>query len=87
MSAIITEFDVKRDPRKRFTIAEATFEHYHAQIFDDGHIELHPRILVDPTISLGTLERMDDVMEHFARGHVGPRLDAAAMAQLAQVDE
>jgi hypothetical protein len=87
MSAVVKEFDIKRDPRKRFTIHAASFEHYHAKLFSDGHIELYPRILADPTISLTTLERMDEVMEKFTQGRVGKPIDPAAMLALIEDDE
>jgi hypothetical protein len=87
MSAVVKEFDVKRDPRKRFTIHAASFEHYHAKLFSDGHIELYPRILADPTISLATLEQMDEVMANFAKGRVGKPMDSAAMLELIEQDE
>ena len=87
MTAVVKEFDVKGDPRKRFTIPGASFEHYRAMLFSDGHIELYPRILADPTISLATLERMDEVMEKLAQGRVGQPMDAAAMLKLVEDDE
>lgn len=87
MSAVVKEFDVKRDPRKRFTIHAASFEHYHAKLFSDGHIELYPRILADPTISLATLEQMDEVMANFAKGRVGKPMDSTAMLKLVEKDE
>jgi hypothetical protein len=87
MAAVVKEFEVKRDPRKRFTIQAASFEHYHGKVFSDGHIELYPRVLADPTISLATLERMDEVMENLAQGRVGQPMDAAAMLKLVEDDE
>ncbi len=87
MSTVIKEFDVRRDPRKRFTIQPAAFEHYHAKLFSDGHIELYPRVLADPTVSLATLDQMDEAMENFAKGRVGKSLDWAAMLKLVEQDE
>ncbi len=87
MSTIISEFDVKRDERKRFTIREAQFEHYHVRVFDDGHLELYPRILSDATLSLRTLEMMDSAMGNARAGRVGAPLDIAALEALADAED
>jgi hypothetical protein len=78
--AVIAEMDVKKDSRNRITLpAGAEFEHYHMKAFEDGHIELYPRVLADPYISLRTLEMMDDAMAHIAQGDAGESVDAHAL--------
>ena len=87
MTTIVEKFLVTPDLRKRFTIRGAAYEHYLVSLFSDGHIELYPRVLADPTIAAQTLKRMDEVMEQFARGHVGKAMDAAEMLKLVEADE
>lgn len=42
--------------RKRLTIRDAGYEHYHVREFDDGTVVLQPRVLVSPnTLTAGTL--------------------------------
>ena len=71
--------DVKKDARNRVVLPAAEFEHYHLTMFDDGHLELHPRVLAVPTVSLRTLGMMDSAMEHFARGKVSAPVYPDAM--------
>lgn len=52
--------------------------------FEDGHIELYPRALVDPTISRNTLREMDESMANFQKGRIGDALDVAALEALAE---
>lgn len=77
---VISELDVKKDARNRITLpAGADFEHYHVRTFDDGHLELYPRVLADPTISNYTLEMMDRAMDNLAQGNVSEPVNADAM--------
>lgn len=69
---VLAEADVKKDARNRVTLPASEFEHYHVMSFEDGHIELYPRILTDPLISMRTLETMDTAMANFSRGMIGP---------------
>lgn len=83
--AVIFEMDVKKDSRNRITLpAGAEFEHYHLKTFEDGHLELHPRVLADPLISVRTLEMMDRAMAHVAQGEAGDAIDPDAL--LASLD-
>ena len=77
---VVTEIDVKKDSRNRITLPTgAEFEHYHVKSFDDGHLELYPRVLTNPLISMRTLEMMDRAMAHVATEAVGDPVDANAM--------
>lgn len=87
MSTLTSEFDVRRDDRKRFTISQAEYEHYHVRVFDDGHLELYPQILADATISLATLSTIDESMKNLRSGRVGQPLDVAALEALADAEE
>lgn len=80
---VITETEVKKDARNRITLpAEATYDHYLVKTFADGRIELHPRVLYDPTISLFTLQMIDEAVANAKLGVVGPPVDTAEMEQL-----
>jgi hypothetical protein len=77
---VLAEMDVKKDARNRITLpATAGFEHYHVKAFEDGHIELYPRVLADPLISMRTLDMMDAAMTNLASGVVGGTVDPDAM--------
>ena len=64
---VLAEMDVKKDARNRITLpATAGFEHYHVKAFEDGHIELYPRVLADPLISMRPLP--SDPCQHCSVG-------------------
>jgi hypothetical protein len=80
---VITETEVKKDARNRITLpAEATYDHYLVKTFEDGHIELYPRAIYDPTISLFTLQMIDEAVANMKLGVVGPPVDTAEMDRL-----
>jgi len=80
--AIIAELDVKKDARNRVTLpASSTFAHYRIRVFEDGHVEMHPRVLADPTVSLRTIRDMDASMANMAAGRAGAPVDAAALLE------
>lgn len=76
MGSVIAEYDVKKDERNRVTLKGGKFVYYHAKVFDDGRIELHPQVLIDASLSLRTLSMMDSAMENHSRGESGATLDA-----------
>lgn len=85
---VIAELDVKKDARNRVTLPMAEFEHYHLMAFDDGHLELYPRVLKDPLISMRTLAMMESAMANFKQGIVGEVVDPdALLADLAKHDD
>ena len=60
---IIKEYDARLDNKRRITIRSSEYS--------DGHLELQPRILVDPEeISLNTLKMMDKSIENIKKGNV-----------------
>ena len=87
MGIVIDEFDVKTDDRKRLAIPAATAKHYHVTVYDDGHLELHPRMLVDATISRRTLAMIDESIANMQAGVVSAPLDIAALEALADRDD
>jgi hypothetical protein len=73
---ITKEYDTKLDIKNRLTVRKANYEHFHVVEFDDGHIELRPRVLVDPKlVSFNTLKMMDKSMENFKKGNVSTPVD------------
>lgn len=76
MSAVAKQYDTKIDSKNRFTIRGSKFDYYHVTEFNDGHIELVPRVLVDPTvISRNTLNMMDKSVENLKNGKVSVPID------------
>lgn len=79
---ILKEYDTKLDTKNRLTVRKARFDHFHVVEFDDGHIELRPRILIDPNmLSKNTLGMMDQAMDNFKQGKVSVPID------LSEIDE
>lgn len=73
---VLKEYDTKLDSKNRVTVRKPRFEHYHVIEFDDGHIELKPRILIDPNlISTNSLKMMDLSMENLKKGTVSEPID------------
>jgi hypothetical protein len=82
--SIVSELDIKKDSRNRITLpADLDYEYFHMVRYEDGHIELYPRALIDPTISRRTLRDMDEDMANFTQGRVGEVLDVDALERLA----
>ena len=75
VSTVVAEFDVKKDDRNRVKLKNVPFDHYHAKVFDDGHIEFYPRVLADASLSVRALAMMDSTMANLSRGKSGSALD------------
>ena len=76
MEIVINEYDTKIDSKNRFTVRGAEYDYYHVIEYDNGHIELVPRILVDPDIiSNNTLNIIDKSVENFKNGIVSDPID------------
>lgn len=76
MSTILKEYDTKIDSKNRFTIRGAKYDYYHVMEFNDGRIEMIPRVLVDPSlISVNTLEMMDKSVENLKNRKVSEPID------------
>ncbi len=84
---IVAEYDVKKDERNRVALKAAQFEYYHAEVFDDGHIELHPKVLADAALSVRTLSMMDSAMANVAKRKTGKRLNPLEMLDIAGDDD
>ena len=73
---VLKEYDTKLDTKNRLTVRKARFDHFHVVEFDDGRIELRPRILIDPNLlSKNTLVMMDESIENLKQGKVSKPID------------
>ena len=81
MSSVIKQYDTKVDSKNRLTIRDSSFDYYHVVIFDNGTIELQPRVLVDPEyISKNTLRMMDESVKNLTDGNVSDPIDFSEFA-------
>ncbi len=87
MGVVVAEYDVKKDERNRVALKAARFDYYHAEVFDDGHIELHPKVLADAALSVRTLSMMDSAMANVEKGRTGKRLNPRKLLDLAGDDD
>jgi len=72
----IKQYDTKIDSKKRLTIRGTSYEYYHVKEYEDGHIELMPRVLVDPQfVSKNTLATMDTSIKNLKSGKVSEPID------------
>ncbi|MCK4818350.1 hypothetical protein KA005_21450 [bacterium] len=82
MKSVMKEYDTKIDSKNRFTIRGAKYGYYHVREYNDGHIELVPRVLVSPnTISRKTIHMMDKAVENFKDGKVSEPIDLSKYAE------
>ncbi len=69
--SIIKEYEAKLDSKHRITIRESEYQYFQVKQYGDGHLELLPRVLVDPKeISSNTLKMMDKSVENLRNGKV-----------------
>jgi len=63
--SIIKKYEAKLDSKHRITIRESEYQYFQVTQYSDGHLELLPRVLVDPKeISSTTLKMMDKSVEN-----------------------
>ncbi len=68
---IVKEYDAKLDSKHRITIRGSDFQYFQVKQYGDGHLELLPRVLVDPKeISENTLKMMDESIANLKKGNV-----------------
>lgn len=79
--AILKEYDAKLDSKQRLTLRGAEYQYYNVKTYDDGHIELSPRVLVDPQqISAKTVEMMDKAISNYKVGKYSAPIDIDSFA-------
>lgn len=68
---VVKEYEAKLDNKHRITIRSTDFQYYKVKEYGDGHLELLPRVLVDPNeISVKSLNMMDKSIENLKKGNV-----------------
>ncbi len=68
---IVKEYEAKLDSKHRITIRGSDFQYFQVKQYGDGHLELLPRVLVDPKeISGNTLKMMDKSIDNLKKGKV-----------------
>lgn len=76
MSSVMKQYDTKLDSKHRLTVRGANFDYYHVIEFEDGKIELQPRVLIDPqSISSNTLTMMDSAIKNLKNNKVSDPID------------
>ena len=69
--SIVKEYEAKLDSKHRITIRGSEYQYFQVKQYGDGHLELLPRVLVDPKeISRNTLKMMDQAIENLQKGKV-----------------
>lgn len=73
---VIKEYEAKLDSKHRITIRGSDYQYFQVKQYGDGHIELLPKVLVDPKeISKNTLQMMDNSVENLKNGNVSEPID------------
>lgn len=74
--SIVKEYEAKLDSKHRITIRGSEFQYFRVKQYGDGHLELLPRVLVDPKeISKNTLQMMDESIKNLKNGKVSETID------------
>jgi hypothetical protein len=72
----VKEYDTRLDSKNRFTVRGAQYDFYHVKEYEDGHIELQPRVLVDPLeISKNTLAAIESSVMNMQLGKASEPVD------------
>ena len=63
--SIVKVYEAKLDSKHRITIRGSEYQYFQVKQYGDGHLELLPRVLIDPKeISRNTLKMMDKSIEN-----------------------
>jgi hypothetical protein len=74
--SIVKEYEAKLDSKHRITIRGSDYQYFQVKQFGDGHLELLPRVLVDPKeISKNTLQMMDKSIDNLKNNKVSEPID------------
>lgn len=72
----VKDYTVHIDSKKRVTLRGASYQYYHVKEYENGCIMLEPRVLTMPdSISVRTLEAMDQAIENFKLEEVSSEID------------
>lgn len=78
--SVIKEYEAKLDSKHRITIRGSEYQYFQVKQYGDGHLELLPRVLVDPKeISGNTLKMMDNSVENLKNGNVSKPVNLDAI--------
>lgn len=88
----VRRFITNRDARNRVTLKVRGVEladYYEAEVYANGEIHLHPRVLVAPedVVSARTSTAIANSVANAIEGKVGPMFDPAAFADLLDEDD
>ena len=76
MEAIIKDYTVHIDSKKRVTLRGAAYQYYNVKEYENGCIVLEPRELKTPeSISANSLRAMDIAVANFKKGDVSEAID------------
>lgn len=79
--SVVKEYEAKMDSKHRVTIRGAQYEYYMVKEYSDGHLELEPRVLVNPNeISVKTLQMMDMAVENLKAGTASDPIDLSSFS-------
>ena len=68
---IVKEYEAKLDNKHRITIRGSEYQYFQVKQYGGGHLELLPRVLVDPKeISKNSLKMMDKSVENLKKEKV-----------------
>jgi hypothetical protein len=76
---LFMEYDAKLDTKQRCVIhGIPSFDRYHVKVFDDGKIEMSPRVLASPEeLSEKTLRMIYGSIKNLKKGKAGSAVDFA----------
>jgi len=74
---LLKEYDVKLDEKKRCVIrGVSSFNRYHIKVYDNGKIEMFPRVLAAPEeLSENTLRTLYGSIKNLKKGKAGTKVD------------
>lgn len=79
---IIKEYEAKLDSKHRLTIRGSDYKYFQVKEYGDGHLELLPKVLVDPgEISINTLKMMDQSVENLKKGVATEAIDLNSISE------
>ena len=75
-TAVMKEYDVHLDSKRRVTLRGATNDYYAVRLFSDGTVVMEPRVLTHPAnISPKALRMMDRAVRNLKQGNVSPAIE------------
>ena len=83
-TAVLKEYDVHLDAKKRVTLRGTTNDYYAVRLFSDGTVVMEPRVLTHPAnVSAKVLRMMDKAVGNLKRGKVSPVINLGRYSEKA----